>query len=780
MAAETGTVWAIDIGNSSLKALCLSTERGVVEVIGFDNIRHGKILSGTNVTDAEKEELIALSLRKFVNKYDLSMDEIAVSVPSQNSFARFVNLPPVEPKRIPEMVKFEAVQQIPFGINDVQWDWQLMSEPDSPEIKVGIFAIKNEVVNSALEHFNREDVQVSYVQMAPMALYNYLLNDRPDLVTSDSQATVVLNIGAENTDLVVCTKSSVWQRCILIGGNAFTKAIADTFRLDFEKAEKLKRTAPVSKYARQILQAMRPVFTDLASEVQRSLGFYNSSNPNTKIVRIIALGGGTKLRGILKYLHQTLQIPVEKPDSFKRLGMGPGVSPAKFHENISDFGIVYGLALQGLGLARIESNLLPRNVARSMAWASKGRYFIAAACILLVASLLCFARTGWDKMNYDKNAQVRQKITMTLNRVSEAKKQYDDEKTKGTELEAKIDKEFKPFEYREIIPLLYETIISALPNEHNNPRQAELYKAFASGDIKAIKKIPRNQREQIFLSGMTMYFTNDLEGAKFGEADVWRSTRGGGPGMDDRVTSEYDYAMMMEAEAMGMGRGMGMYEYGPMGYMGGTGTAEKKHSGFVVQALCYSPYGRTIPELGKIIDPPNVDDQLDKWGFVTRLAHLDDMVEDGNSPFELFKKEDHEQFNLDIKEVTIENDTPGGIGVWEELIDETAQIAGSPSNIANRKWILIDPMTKETISKENVLDEDGKQILYRGKPVYKVNDHWFVLNAKFVWRDAPEPPAPPTPTSRYGAILPQRPATSTTTSTSKSSRSSRGSVPDIE
>ena len=117
MAAETGTVWAIDIGNSSLKALYLSTERGVVEVIGFDNIRHGKILSGGNVTEAEKEELIALSLRKFVNKYDLSLDEIAVSVPSQNSFARFVNLPPVEEKRIPEMVKFEAVQQIPFGIN---------------------------------------------------------------------------------------------------------------------------------------------------------------------------------------------------------------------------------------------------------------------------------------------------------------------------------------------------------------------------------------------------------------------------------------------------------------------------------------------------------------------------------------------------------------------------------------------------------------------------------------------------------------------------------------
>jgi type IV pilus assembly protein PilM len=775
MAAETGTVWAIDIGNSSLKALYLSTERGVVEVIGFDNIRHGKILSGSNVTEAEKEELIALTLRKFVNKYDLSMDEIAVSVPSQNSFARFVNLPPVEEKRIPEMVKYEALQQIPFDINDVQWDWQLMTEPDSPEIKVGIFAIKNEVVNSALEYFSREDIQVSYVQMAPMALYNYLLNDRPDMVTSDSQATVILNIGAENTDLVVCTKSGVWQRCILIGGNAFTKAIADTFRLNFEKAEKLKRTAPVSKYSRQILQAMRPVFTDLASEVQRSLGFYNSSNPNTKIVRIVAMGGGTKLRGILKYLQQTLQIPVERPDSFKRLGMGPGVSPAKFHENVSDFGIVYGLALQGLGLARIESNLLPRNIARSMAWANKGRYFIAAACILLAVSLLCLARTGLDKMNYTKNAQVRREIAKAISNVDDAKEKYKKEKDQGDGFDATIDKEFEPFKYREIIPLLHETIFSALPNEQNNPKQAELYKAFAAGDVKTIKKIPREQREQVFITGMTIYFTNDLAGAKFGGADIFRKQRGNeSGGMEDGgVGAEYDYAMMMEAE-MGMSRGM--YDYGPMGPTSGAGAAKEKNAGFVAQVLCYSPYGQSVAELGGLIDPHSVEDQKDKWGFITRLQHLDDMVKDANSPFELYKKEDPEQFNLEIKEVDLDGEMPEGIGIWEELIDETTQ-TGSRSGVVTRKWILIDPMTRETINKESMLGEDGKPILYRGLPRYKVNDHWFVLNAKFLWNDAPEPPAKPQ-TSMYGGMMSTpRPTTSTPSPSSGSSSKSK-SLPD--
>ncbi|GAH87504.1 unnamed protein product, partial [marine sediment metagenome] len=236
---------------------------------------------------AERDELIAISLRQFVKQNNLGKDDIIVSVPSQNSFARFVNLPPVEAKRIPEIIRFEAAQQIPFDINDVQWDWQLMTETDSPERKVGIFAIKNEVVTSVLEHFGRENITVSYVQMAPMALYNYALYDRTDLGKSDNQATIILDIGAENTDLVVCTASTVWQRCIPMGGNAFTKAIADTFKLNFEKAEKLKRTAAMSKYARQMFQAMRPVFTDLASEIQRSLGFYNSSNPDTKLSKMV-------------------------------------------------------------------------------------------------------------------------------------------------------------------------------------------------------------------------------------------------------------------------------------------------------------------------------------------------------------------------------------------------------------------------------------------------------------------------------------------------------------
>jgi len=758
MAAETGSVWAIDIGNNSLKALYLSTERGFLDVVGYDNIQHGKILNGENITDAEKEELIAISLRKLVTKYDMSMDEIAIAVPSQNSFARFVNLPPVESKRIPEMVQFEAVQQIPFGINDVQWDWQLMSEADSPEIKVGIFAIKNDVVDTAMQPFTREDIEISYVQMAPMALYNYLLHDRPDLVTSDNQATVVINVGAGNTDLVVCTPSSVWQRCILIGGNTFTKAIADTFRLNFEKAEKLKRTAPVSKYARQIFQAMRPVFTDLASEIQRSLGFYSSSNPNIKVVKIIAMGGGTKLRGLLKYLQQTLQIPVERPDSFKRLAIGGGVSQAKFHENVSDFGIVYGLALQGLGLARIESNLLPRTITRSRAWASKGKYFIAAACMFFAVSLLCFARTGWEKMDYNKNSSDRMQNSRLISTAQGAFNELNDIENKNAELDAKIAKEFELFKYRDIVPKLQETIISALPNKENTPEQARLFEALDNGDVEAIKnfkikgrKITRSERKQIFITNMTISFSNDLERAQF-DADAWRRTRSRVGAVDEEAAMDelYMQEMMMYEDLAQDLYPPGMSPFGTM-------TPREKKSGFAVTIVGYSPYGNSIPELAQLMDPVQVTDDSSTWGFITRLERLDDMVVDGNSPFELYKKEQTpEQFKLDIKAVDPDTEKPPiGIGVYESIQRNKITLQNRQQDAT--EWILVDPLTKETISKISLLDEDGRETLNRatGQIDYQINDHWFILNLKFVWRDAPKPPDSETqgstmPGSYYG------------------------------
>jgi type IV pilus assembly protein PilM len=483
MASTASGVWAIDIGTSSLKALQMRQGEEGLEVVDFFYLEHSRNLASGGISPEEKEAITVETLGKFLDEKDLSKSEVAISIAGQNSFARFINLPPVEAKKIPEVVQFEAVQQIPFDINEVEWDWQLMEEEDSPDKRVGLFAIKNELIAEVMDHFTNENLRVSCVQIAPMALYNYAYCDIRELQGSPNKAIVILDIGAENTTLVVCTRESVWQRSIRIGGNTFTEAIADTFKKNYATAEKLKRTAPMSKYMRQIYTAMKSVYTDLGSEIQRSLGFYSSSaeGRDKTLSKVIALGGGMKLQGLSKYLTQTLGIQVVKPDSFELLRLVPEVSTAKFHENISDFGIAYGLGAQLLGEAKIRTNLLPRKIARAMAWTRKAKTFTIAASVLLLVSVLSVGTAFKALKQYESHGTTRSQIDSLIGEIKGVSSEISQQKARRQPLETEIQKHMEAFKYRDVVPLFIETIAKCLPSKEYNPDQAALYDAFNSG-----------------------------------------------------------------------------------------------------------------------------------------------------------------------------------------------------------------------------------------------------------------------------------------------------------
>ncbi len=153
--AKGGAVWGIDIGQCALKALrCRPHEkeprRLVVE--SFDYIEYPKILTQP---EAEPAELVREALETFLSRNDLVGDTVAMSVGGQNGLMRFIKLPPVEAKKIPDIVKYEARQQIPFSLDDVVWDYQQLtggSEEDgfALEPEVGLFAMKRDQVARAL------------------------------------------------------------------------------------------------------------------------------------------------------------------------------------------------------------------------------------------------------------------------------------------------------------------------------------------------------------------------------------------------------------------------------------------------------------------------------------------------------------------------------------------------------------------------------------------------------------------------------------------------------
>src|SRR5688500_11590364 len=149
--------WGIDVGNRALKAVKLVRDGDQYRVDEFEVIEHETVLS--NAGD-NRESLIQTSLANFVQRHPGKGGVAAVGVSGQASFARFIKLPPVEPKKIPEIVRFEAIQQIPFPLDDVEWSYQLFQGADSPDVEVGIFAMRKELIGQHIKYFTDQDLKV--------------------------------------------------------------------------------------------------------------------------------------------------------------------------------------------------------------------------------------------------------------------------------------------------------------------------------------------------------------------------------------------------------------------------------------------------------------------------------------------------------------------------------------------------------------------------------------------------------------------------------------------
>ena len=391
-AAPTG-VWGVDLGQCALKAIRLEVLDGVVTATAFDYVEHPKILSQP---DADPDELTREALAKFLSRNVLRGDTVAISVPGQSGLARFVKLPPVEEKKIPDIVRFEAKQQIPFNLDEVVWDYQKLGvnelAPGFVETEIGLFAMKRDMVNRYLQHFKEVGVEVHLVQMAPLSLCNFVAYDllgqevggEADEAEGKKRCVTALDIGADSSNLVITDGGRIiWQRPIPLGGNHFTRALTKDLKLTFAKAEHLKRNAVKSPDLKKILASLKPVLSDFVGEVQRSLGYFTNTHRDAQIEYMVGLGNAFRLPGLQRFLGEKLQMDVRKLTKMERLTGDTVVGSATYTENILSFAVAYGLALQGLKKTRLQTNLLPSEIRQERAVRGKKPWAVAAAALLM-------------------------------------------------------------------------------------------------------------------------------------------------------------------------------------------------------------------------------------------------------------------------------------------------------------------------------------------------------------------------------------------------------------
>lgn len=479
MAIPQPGVWGIDLGQCALKAVRLETVDGTVTATAFDYIEHPKILSQP---DADPDELTREALQQFLSRNSIKGDTVVISVPGQSGLARFVKLPPVEEKKIADIVKFEAKQQIPFPLEEVVWDFQkigqgVVTDGYAMETEIGLFAMKKDMVHRALQQFRDVKIEIHVIQMAPLALCNYVAYDLlhkdgiggGDGADDTKECVVALDIGTDNSNLIITDgEKIIWQRPIPLGGNHFTRALTKDMKLTFAKAEHLKRNAVKSPDLKKILASLKTVLNDFVGEVQRSLGYFTNTHRDANIKYMIGLGNAFRLPGLQKYLQEKLQLEVRKLTKLERVTGEAVVSAPTFTENVMSFAVAYGLALQGEKLSRIQTNLLPYEIrVERIVRAKKPWAVAAAACLLLALGGLTFGYSVEKRrVDFAKGSEIKsaaEKAAASYKRVTGLINDYAEEEGRKTNAQKAIRQIGAGEEERFNWQQLYHYINMALP-----------------------------------------------------------------------------------------------------------------------------------------------------------------------------------------------------------------------------------------------------------------------------------------------------------------------------
>jgi type IV pilus assembly protein PilM len=496
--AGSKAAWGIEVGSYAVKALRLERSGDQFVVSDFGEFPHKRPLS---TPDLDVDEMIRLTLGTFTSQKNLENQTVVMSIEGRSSLPRFAKLPPVEEKKIPDIIQFEAAQQIPFPIEEVEWDAKKFVSEDSPETEVGIFAIKKDVLDHRLAIWSEYGLEPGIVNLGPVALFNAV---HFDLMGNAKKPFVVLDIGTKASDLVVVDGDKCWIRTFPIGGSDFTEAIMEAFKLPYAKAERLKQESASSKYAKQIMQAMRPVFGDLLQDVQRSIAHYENMNRGVKLDTVLGVGSTFKIPGLRKFLGQQLNLHVARFDEFRRLQV-EGRMAADFASHGVSMATAYGLALQGIGEAEIDVNLAPTEVIRDQAWASKTRWFVAAACVAVVASGMMFikplsAQTTMGASSIagatevDSVVRLAKKLTGEVDQISAAANIG----FTSTNLERMLDD-------REVWPFLVTDAMNAVASAGPQPE-------LLGSDLEKIKAVKPGDRNLILLEQFGATYTPSADG----------------------------------------------------------------------------------------------------------------------------------------------------------------------------------------------------------------------------------------------------------------------------
>jgi type IV pilus assembly protein PilM len=414
--AENQTTVALNIGSQRISMAVFETSKnGGLILKAYDS----EVTVADPALDASKISQARIAIADLSQRLKVGKAKVRYAISGQSVFTRFVKLPPLQDDNIEQLVTFEAQQHVPFPLQEVVWDYELIEGADEKEVV--IVAIKADALDEINSAVNDCGLSTAEVDVAPMAIYNSFraTYGNPD------EPILLIDIGAKTSNLLYIEGRRFFTRSIAIGGGAVTASIAKEYGISFMEAEAQKvsnglvalgggHTEQLDESVAALAMVIRNALTRLPAEIARTTNYYRSQHGGSAPRRIFLAGGGANLPYTLEFFQEKLNLPVEYFNPVRNVTLGKGVDASIIQREGHLMGELVGLGLRGIGKSAINIDLVPLVVEQLRAADRRKPFLIAAAAVLLagMASWTVFQKLSASKAQEEAKMMEEQRSAL--------------------------------------------------------------------------------------------------------------------------------------------------------------------------------------------------------------------------------------------------------------------------------------------------------------------------------------------------------------------------------
>src|ERR1700704_750173 len=379
---------AVDFGAGSLKL----AEFEVNEAGGLRLRQYGiKSLGPEGAQESTREAAILKALQAVIAEKGIKSKGVNVCAPGFHVFSKFVKLPPVDASKVTQIIEYEAKSNVPFPLEEVVWDYQILGSTPSGELEVLLVAIKADIVEGLFRVTEAAGLRLTVADVSPAALCNSFRYNYGDL----EDCTMLLDIGAKTCNLLFFEKGKVYSRSINLGANSITQDFANESKLPWAEAEKKKITEgfvslggayeePENAHQAAISKIARQFMTRLHIQVNQTMQFYRGQQGGSAPQRLFLSGGASVMPYTAQFFAEKLNVPVEYFNPLRNIQIDPAINLEDLARVAHSMGEVVGLGLRNLAQCPVELNLMPDSTLKWQPFNQKKPFFIATVFSLVL------------------------------------------------------------------------------------------------------------------------------------------------------------------------------------------------------------------------------------------------------------------------------------------------------------------------------------------------------------------------------------------------------------